>query len=136
MPCKYYIVTKRRYCRNQAQEDGYCSCHRILIPKIQRPNEPAQKSVNKLWQRSAKTLSQRGGGDGSGPNSKPDAQYISPYAMIASKLPPNPQQQSWYHYQAPVYQSFGDYVCIKKSFIMNAKNLVNEIFTEQLPAKN
>lgn len=53
--------------------------------------------------------------------------YISPYVMISSQLPPNPAQQSWYHHQAPVYQSFGDYICIKKDFLLNAKNLINDV---------
>lgn len=53
--------------------------------------------------------------------------YVSPYVLVSSKLPPNPAQQSWYHHQAPIYQDFGDYVCIKKDFLVNAKNLVNDI---------
>lgn len=56
-----------------------------------------------------------------------DKPYISPYVLTSSQLPPNPNQQSWYHYQAPVYQSFGDYICIKKDFLINAKNLVTDV---------
>ena len=105
MSCQYFIKNKNRKCRNkQVKGTHYCSIKTHKLP-------------------------QQHGGETSEPV---DKQYISPYAMIASELPPNPRQNSWYHYQAPVYQTFGDYVCIKKSFIMNAKNLLNEVFTEHV----
>lgn len=39
----------------------------------------------------------------------------SKYHLLNSKLPPNPPEQSWYHYHAPLSQNFGDYVCLKRS---------------------
>ena len=37
--------------------------------------------------------------------------------MPTSKLPPAPDatDHSWYHHHAPFAQTFGDYVCLKKS---------------------
>src|SRR5689334_6694049 len=97
MNCHQFLSHKNRYCLNKAKK-GQSYCHQHLHRQ-----------------------SQQGGA------SSDIDPYISPYALIASKLPPNPTQQSWYHYQAPVYQTFGDYVCIKKSFLKNAKNLLNEV---------
>lgn len=39
----------------------------------------------------------------------------SKYNLISSAMPPNPEQHSWYHHHAPFSQTFGDYVCLKKS---------------------
>jgi hypothetical protein len=39
----------------------------------------------------------------------------SKYNRIASAMPPNPEQHSWYHHHAPFSQNFGDYVCLKRS---------------------
>jgi len=106
MSCQYFIQKKNRYCLNKAMKNhSYCYSH-------------------------AKLSKKQSGGAAQQP-SRINDQYISPYALISSELPPDPQQQSWYHYQAPVYQSFGDYVCIKKSFLNNAKDLLNEVFTER-----
>lgn len=41
----------------------------------------------------------------------------SKYNLISSNLPPNPEGHSWYHHHAPFSQSFGDYVCLKKSVL-------------------
>ena len=93
MSCQYFIQNKNRSCLNNSEKNKqYCKLHKTII----------QKQISKI---------QTGG-----QNKATDNQYISPYALISSQLPPNPSQQSWYHYQAPVYQSFGDYICIKKVF--------------------
>lgn len=39
----------------------------------------------------------------------------SKYNLISSVMPPNPEQHSWYHHHAPFSQTFGDYICLKKS---------------------
>ena len=107
MSCHYYLKKKGRYCLNKTGNNHYCHLHQKVHDK-------------------------QSGGTLDGNNQSIDP-YISPYALISSQLPVDPPQHSWYHYQAPVYQSFGDYVCIKKSFINNAKDLLNEVFTEQKP---
>ena len=108
--CQYYINEKQRLCKVKTNPgENLCHIHK--------------KKVNKMQQ--------DGGASGSSYNDgRVDSEFISPYAMVSSQLPPNPTQQSWYHYQAPNYQTFGDYVCIKKSFLREAKNLMNEVFTE------
>jgi hypothetical protein len=39
----------------------------------------------------------------------------SKYHLASSRLPPAPEQHSWYHHHAPFSQNFGDYVCLKRS---------------------
>jgi hypothetical protein len=46
---------------------------------------------------------------------KQSAQAHSRYQRLASGLPPNPEQHSWYHHHAPFAQNFVDYVCLKRS---------------------
>ena len=97
MSCHYFLKKKGRYCLNKPTKNNlYCHSHK-----------------NMLIKQSGGTLIE---------NNRIDDRYISPYALISSELPPDPRQNSWYHYQAPVYQSFGDYVCIKKSFINSIKS--------------
>ena len=100
MSCHYFIESKKRRCLKRAIKGQiYCKFH---------------EKINN---------DQIGGNNGNKIN-----QYVSPYVMISSQMPPDPAQQSWYHYQAPIYQSFGDYICIKKSFINETKNIINNIF--------
>lgn len=114
MSCKYYINSKNRRCLNPPMRGkSYCHSHKL---KIKRDKEKSKKE-------------QIAGGNVMG--SSLDDPYISPYALVSSQLAPNPPQQSWYHYQAPVYQTFGDYVCIKKSFLNNARALMKEVFPLQ-----
>jgi hypothetical protein len=49
------------------------------------------------------------------PQLRQAAQAQSRYQRLASALPPNPEQHSWYHHHAPFAQNFGDYVCLKRS---------------------
>lgn len=105
MSCQYFIRNKNRYCLNKSEKNKqYCKLHNTII----------QKQSSKI---------QIGGH-----NKVNENQYVSPYVLISSQQAPNPPQQSWYHYQAPVYQSFGDYICIKKSFLNEARNIVHDIF--------
>jgi hypothetical protein len=101
MQCNYFIVKKNRQCKNTA------------IKHLKKCQLHSKKKTM--------TKKQLGGSIiGDVPQ--------SPFVITPSQLPPNPQQRSWYHHQAPIYQSFGDYVCIKREFLDNAKNLVNDIF--------
>jgi hypothetical protein len=44
-----------------------------------------------------------------------EANAVKQQMDYASNLPPAPDQHSWYHHHAPFSQTFGDYVCLKKS---------------------
>lgn len=97
--CKHYLITQKRQCKNNCfGKSKYCHIHS---------------------QRSQK------GGD---PNST--GSYTSPYLLQSSSLAPKPTSvtNSWYHHHAPDYQQFGDYICIKKDFLISAKKLVTDIF--------
>ncbi len=101
MRCQYFLEKKNRYCCKKSLNDGKYCSIHQKLSKIQNGG-----NIN-------------------------NNEFISPYALVSSQLAPDPAQQSWYHYQAPIYQSFGDYLCIKKSFINNARDLINDVFTEQ-----
>jgi len=60
--------------------------------------------------------------EGSKDTGEPPAIPKSKYQLISSKLPPNPEEHSWYHHHAPFSQNFGDYVCLKR-------NTLNEMGT-------
>jgi len=96
------ISGKARKCRMRTGGQQYCHLHR---------------------NRHSLAIEQEGGNDGK--------IYSSPYMLTPSNNAPNPEQQSWYHYNAPIYQTFGDYVCIKKSYIDNMRGLVHELFSGQ-----
>jgi hypothetical protein len=69
----------------------------------------------------------RGGADGEDlviPKSK--------YHLISSALPPNPEHQSWYHYHAPFSQSFGDYVCLKRSTLKDLGLFLRDTLTSDV----
>ena len=103
--CQYYINNKKRYClKKSIKGKSYCTIH----DQLKKKSESAK-------------IEQLGG-----TKQLPD-EFKSPYMLMSSKLPPNPPQQSWYHYQAPVYQTFGDYVCIKKSFLNTTKEILHDI---------
>ena len=101
--CKYYISNKKRFCLKKSNMSSYCKIHEKIINKTETSNQL-------------------------GAGSQLDVpQLVSPYMLTSSKLPVNPQQQSWYHYQAPVYQNFGDYVCIKKSYLNTTRDLLHDL---------
>ena len=122
--CHYFIKRKGRFCLNNSlNNQPYCYHHQgdaVATPQKVSPL-PGSKTPSRR---------QKGGG-----KDEKDV-YVSPYVLMSSQLPPNPEQQSWYHYQAPNYQSFGDYICIKRSFLNDSKNIINDIFRgEPLPLK-
>ncbi len=107
--CQHYLINKQRYCKNKALK-GSKMCHTHTPKKTK-----------------SKSLTQRGGNT----NSRQETPYISPYALTASKLPVNSVQElnaPWYHYQAPTYQTVGDYVCIKKSYLADTRNLLTDLW--------
>ena len=56
----------------------------------------------------------------------------SKYHLISSALPPNPEHQSWYHYHAPFSQSFGDYVCLKRSTLKDLGLFLRDTLTSDV----
>jgi hypothetical protein len=55
----------------------------------------------------------------------------SKYQLIASSLPPNPEEHSWYHHHSPFAQSFGDYVCLKRSTLQEMGTFLHDaMFTD------
>jgi hypothetical protein len=112
MTCQHYLINKQRYCKNKALK-GSKVCH-----------THTKKTGSAKHQ---KRSSQVGGAT----NSRQEIPYISPYALTASKLPVNSVQElnaPWYHYQAPTYQTVGDYVCIKKSYLADTRNLLTDLW--------
>lgn len=108
--CMYFLEKKNRHCLNTTQNQ-YCSKHHNIVNTMGKKSHKVFIKTDQL------------GGFNMNKN-----QYISPYALISSESAPSSSQQSWYHYQAPIYQNFGDYVCIKKSFLTDTKNLFNDMF--------
>lgn len=53
---------------------------------------------------------------------RPSVEMLQP-----SELPLPETHHSYYSSQAPAYQLFGNYVCIKKSFLTNIRNLLLNI---------
>ncbi len=70
-----------------------------------------------------KVFNQKGGDGGGGvfnsllDKAKDMNKSVIEAPMPTSKLPPAPDStdHSWYHHHAPFAQTFGDYVCLKKS---------------------
>ena len=51
------------------------------------------------------------------------------FHQIPSKLPPAPDatDHSWYHHHAPFAQTFGDYVCLKKSTLRELGSFMKNV---------
>jgi len=50
----------------------------------------------------------------------------SKYGLVASMLPPAPEEHSWYHHHAPFYQNFGDYVCLKRDTLKELGSFLHD----------
>ena len=104
--CQFFINSKNRNClKKHIKNEIYCKIHKKLVDEIKNNED-----------------NQTGGGNGQAID-----EFRSPYSLVSSKLAPNSRHQSWYHYQAPAYQNFGDYVCIKKSYLNTTRNLLHDI---------
>ena len=82
--------------------------------------------------------SQRGGGvfddllnKAQSMNSKPSTKRDpnAKFHQVPSKLPPAPDStdHSWYHHHAPFAQTFGDYVCLKKSTLRELGSFLKNV---------
>jgi hypothetical protein len=100
--------------------------NKVINPHTGRLITIGGRTYNKVFmvKNKKRSRNQKGGGifDGllnkaktmENSNQNPDADK---FQMIPSKLEPDPQStdHSWYHHHAPFAQTFGDYVCLKKS---------------------
>ncbi len=126
--CQYYLTDKNRYCRNSViSKQKLCHCHSKNNVKSQIKSQiKSQKQVGGQSQNQTKSKKQIGG-----QSQDKNNDYVSPYSIISSQLPANSTNElgaSWYHHQAPTYQNIGDYVCIRKSFLNETRNLINDVF--------
>lgn len=56
----------------------------------------------------------------------------SKYQLITSSLPPNQEEHSWYHHHSPFAQSFGDYVCLKRSTLQDMGTFLRDALFSDL----
>lgn len=102
---------------------------------------PTHKKLLKAYDTIQESLQQKGGSPPPGltplttinPNIGRDEVVIpkSKYQLIASALPPRPEEHSWYHHHSPFAQSFGDYVCLKRSTLQDVGTFLHDaLFTD------
>ena len=61
--------------------------------------------------------------------SETDRDPQAKFHKVPSKLPPAPDStdHSWYHHHAPFAQTFGDYVCLKKSTLRELGSFLKNV---------
>jgi len=55
---------------------------------------------------------------------------LKPFDLTSSKHSPDPKKgETWYHHHAPLSQTFGDYICVKKSTMKELGQLFRQAFS-------
>jgi hypothetical protein len=100
---------------------------------------PTHKKLIKAYDTVQQSLIQSGGAPMAplatiNPNIGRDEIVIpkSKYQLITSALPPNQEEHSWYHHHSPFAQSFGDYVCLKRSTLQDMGTFLRDALFSDL----
>lgn len=107
--CAKYLKHKKRRCQNKTKTK-YCHLH-VGRHAVQSGGnaEDLQEKTN---------------------------EFLSKYEIESLYSPPDPPQNSWYHYHAPITQRFGDYLCVKRSFLRDIGEVIDDLSGDNSPKAN
>ena len=116
----YQGFQRQRDCKGQRGGGKEKNMFARLVEKSIAMNEDPAARVGELSER-AKLAGRRKG----------DKSILdSDVSLFESTNPVAPAQHSWWHHHAPMYQKFGDYLCVKRSTLREMGGLLTEAFAK------
>ncbi len=100
----------------------------IINPFTNRKIKVGGRTYKKLLKSEPQIFEQSGGGVFEELVDKAKNMNVrNKFELIPSKLTPAPKstEHSWYHHHSPFAQTFGDYVCLKKSSLKDLGNFIS-----------